>query len=361
MSPSSSAAARTSDRAEPVLRLAGFGIAFADDVILDDLTLSLPPRGITTLLGPTGGGKSTLLRTICGLNDAHPSLRTWGDVHYEGRPLGHASRPALVAQNARLLTASVLENLLLHDPQRSQQTPREQRELTRDRLDRAGLSELTDRLDEPVVRLPLSLQRRLAIVRTAIAEPALLCVDEPTAELPTGEADALLALLVAQAQHRSVLVITHHQAHARTLDGSCVLIAGGRIVEQGATQTFFDNSQSDAGRTFVRTGSCHLPRLQTPAEALEPDVAPPSLSAAARAMLSSDVPSAHRGPNGFCWLLPGQLAGTPQPGLLRDVDDDLEALQRVGVNTLICLTPTAQLNRRERRQRSTGWCRLADR
>ena len=56
--------------------LRGFGIAFGAQVVLSDVSLTLPSRGVLLLLGSAGEGKSTLLRTMAGLNDAQPSLRT---------------------------------------------------------------------------------------------------------------------------------------------------------------------------------------------------------------------------------------------------------------------------------------------
>jgi atypical dual specificity phosphatase len=71
-----------------ILNLDKFGVAFGDRIILRTIDLQIPEKGIVTLLGPSGTGKSTLLRTICGINNAVSSLRTWGEVSYLGEPLG---------------------------------------------------------------------------------------------------------------------------------------------------------------------------------------------------------------------------------------------------------------------------------
>ncbi|MCA9609854.1 MAG: hypothetical protein KC619_29855, partial [Myxococcales bacterium] len=94
-----------------LLRLRGFGVAFEQTVVLASIDLDVPSRGIVNLVASAGEGKSTLLRTLAGLNDAQPALRTWGEAIYLGEPLG-AQRPALVQQHARLLTATVRENLV---------------------------------------------------------------------------------------------------------------------------------------------------------------------------------------------------------------------------------------------------------
>ena len=77
-----------STTAAPLLRLDGFGVSLGARVILASVSFELPQRSLTALFGPVGGGKSTLLRTLSGINDAHPSLRVWGQATLLGEPIG---------------------------------------------------------------------------------------------------------------------------------------------------------------------------------------------------------------------------------------------------------------------------------
>lgn len=321
----------------PVLELQGFGVGFAQKVVLAEVDLVVPERGILTLLGPSATGKSTLLRTLAGHNSANPSHRTWGTANYLGRPLGEGERPALVGQSARLMMASVVENVVHGHPERRCLSPMEQRDLAARLLIAAGLEELADQLDEPVVNLGLALQRHIAIVREVAANPPLLCLDEPTTNLDDADAARLLEHLLREADERALLVALHNQQHARQLGGSLVLLAGGRIQEQAAAQDFFDVPRTRAGREFVRGGGCSLPSPDARPEDLDEDMAPPPpLPAEARTFVSDVF-----GPRGFLWLKQGRLAGTPMPGVVQDLDYDLTALRRVGVTWLITLTERA--------------------
>ena len=317
------------------LALEAFGVAFGDQLILSDLDLELPSRGLTVVVGPAGCGKSTLVRTIAGLNDCHPSLATWGTVTLDGAPLTADTRPTLVTQHARFFLDSVRENLVSALPNRSSLEHRDQTRIVTARLEAAGLGELCEQLPRNAVDLPLSLQRRLAIVRALIREPRVIFADEPTAGLDDHAAAAVIAMLRLQANERSVLLVTHHQRFAVAAGGTTVLIAGGRIQETAPTGEFFACPRTEIARQFVRTGGCVTPAIGVPIQA--PDTPPPT----------PDTPEPPReprsrfvGPRGFFWVTPGRLGGMPRPGIIDDLSRDLDGLRRLGVTILVTLEET---------------------
>jgi atypical dual specificity phosphatase len=321
-----------------VLQLEGFGVAFGERIILGSVDLQVEDREVTCLLGPTATGKSTLLRTLAGFNDTNPNLRTWGTALYAGHPVGEGEeRPAMVAQSARLMMASVLENILHDLPERSSLRQPQQRDLAVRLLENAGLYELKDKLAEPVVNLPLVTQRLLAMVRLAAAGPKLLFMDEPTTGLDEADAERLLQHILQEREHRAMLVVLHNQSHARTLGGNTALLAGGVVQEAATTQGFFFAPKSEVAKNFVRSGSCSVPSPDCDPATLAPDTPPPPPVPKA----AHDYVSDSFGPRGFLWLKKGRLAGTPRPGIFHDIEYDLQALNRVGVTTLLTLTERA--------------------
>lgn len=318
-----------------VLSLRGFGVAYGDKVVLAEVDLEIPASGMTVLVGPCGTGKSTLLRTLAGQASANPALRTWGEADHLGLPLGASPAwPALVGQSAQLMMSSVFENLICNLPGRARLTRADQREIIERWLWENGLESLAARLEEPVVSLSLAMQRHVAILRAVASDPRLLCLDEPTANLSDEEADHLIAHLCREARQRALIVTTHHQGHARRLGGRVALLAGGRIQELQSAAAFFDAPSTPAGIDFVRSGTCRVPSPDARPDDLDDSVPPPPpLPAAARSAISGAC-----GPRGFLWLRPGELAGTPLPGVFHDRDYDLAALRRVGIRHLINLT-----------------------
>lgn len=319
----------------PILSLREFGVAFGERIVLSGVNLEIGGPGVHVIMGPVGTGKSTLLRTVSGINQAVPSFRTWGEARYLGEPLGTAGLAALVAQNARLLMSSVLENIINELPNRSQLTVAAKREMAKQLLAEAGLEALLDSLDRPVVELPLHVQRHLAIARTAASEPALLCVDEPTADIETQEARPLLHFLKQQGTKRGVLVVTHNQQDTLVLDGHIALLAGGAVQAHALAKPFFDTPPTPIAADFVRTGSLSLPSPNAKPEEVDESMLAylPVLPDAAKNYVREAL-----GPRGFLWVKKGLLAGTPRPGIVQDIEYDLEALQRVGIKTLVSLT-----------------------
>lgn len=320
---------------EWALLLRGYGVAFGDQVVLASIDLDVPATGIVTLVGSAGSGKSTLLRTLAGCNDAQPELQTWGTATFRGEPLGRR-RPALVQQHARLLTATVRENLVSALGDRAKLTKPAQSALIRDALERYGLGELAAKLSESVIGLSTVEQRLIATARAALTGSPLLLIDEPTAQLPDEEGRRITDLIAELARGRAVLLVTHDQRVARRTGGRVSLLAGGRILETRSSDSFFERPTSTQARAFVRTGRCSVPSPNARPEDLSTSrPPPPPLPPEARAAVSRSV-----GPRGFHWLVPGTLGGLPRPGIVSDLKHDIAGLRRLGITRLVTLEET---------------------
>ena len=329
---------------DTLLSLQSFGVAFGEQTIFTDVTFDLPRVGLASLMGPAGAGKSTLLRTLAGLNDAHPALSTWGEAVLDGQPLQARKAEAVgevrrgvgfVTQHARFFLDTVRENLVSALPNRGQFDPATQTRFVSRLLERNGLGELCRRLEDDVASLSKPLQRRLAIVRAALPDPALLLADEPTAGLEDDDAIEILALLRANACTRAVLFVTHNQRFARVAGGTTILLAGGKVQEVSPSRRFFEEPVTGTGRRFLRTGGCEEASPNARREDLRSSAPPPAAAA-------TPVRSRFDGPRGFFWLVPGRLGGLPRPGVVASLEQDLDGLQRLGVSTLVTLeeTPT---------------------
>jgi atypical dual specificity phosphatase len=319
--------------ANAALSLRRFGVAFGPQVVLANVSLDLPSVGPLVLVGPSSSGKSTLLRTLAGLNDPQPALRTWGEAWVSGVPLERAERPAIVVQHARLLVSSVFENLVSALPDRARLTRVEQRARVQAMLAALDQDDLVERLDTSVLQLPLGVQRRVALARAAFSDRAAVLADEPTAGLRAEDVPAVIALARRIAETRALVMTTHHQGHARELGGTLALLAGGRVVEVAPTASFLDRPQTEAGRAWLAFGHC--PTLASPSarpeELAEGVERPTPLPPRAR-----EVVDAAREPRGFFWMFEG-LGGMPRPGVVSELQEDLAGLRTLGITELVTL------------------------
>lgn len=305
------------------LQASGLGASYGPRVILAEVDFVLPPTGITALLGPAGTGKSTLLRTLAGLNDANPRFRSWGQVLSGGRPLNGDNRPRLVQQHARLMRANTLDALIEMARQVEQRSPLQWRQWVTEQLQNYGFAELAHELDSPTMKLSSVQQRAVTILREAWAKPAVLLVDEPTADLDGYEAFLLLDVIKQVGQHSSVLLVTHQQQHAQAVAQHMLLLAGGHIQEARPMAEFMQRPASAAGQQFVRTGSCHVPMPGTPVHELADDVLPPPpLPAAALAAIAEFIEARQE---------PAVIAAEPQPSLQPEPVATVEAETAVAV------------------------------
>ncbi len=319
---------------DTILSIRDYSVAFGKSQVLAGLNLDLDDQGVTIIMGPCGTGKSTLLRSLSGHNDASSYFSSTGDVHYLGEVLGTLDRPVLVQQKSKLMISTVLDNIVHKLEGRNTLDRQQQCALVCRMFDQYGVSYIKDLLNKQVTELGLVTQRIISIMSAFVNSPPLLMVDEPTADLDNEQASEVLAVISRISRKHAVLVILHNQNQARQLGGNIALLAGGCFQEYKTTELFLESAESEAGKDFVRTGTCSVPAPDTPAEYLDLDYLQKYVPVTLPFRKPKLIPF---GPSGFRWLLRGKLASTPRPGLSRDLDEDLMALNKVNVNFLVSL------------------------
>lgn len=318
----------------PVLRTRNVSVGFTERVVLKEIEMDVPRVGITMLMGPSGAGKSTLLRTLGRWNDHHPAFWMHGDIELLGRsllplPLSEVhARVAMLAQKARLYTASVLDNAIAEVRGDAPLSHADKLALAREVLGPCGLfEELSGALDTPVTQLSIVRQRMLALARLASSRIDCLLADEPLRDTEEAEREDLIRLIERLGRQRALVMVTHDQALARRLADTVVLLSGRRVAEAGDAIEFFREPKTELGRSFLESGNC-WPKV--PSAPPPPEAAPPTWAPTAQEIV--------RRPGGFHWILPDSLGGMQCPGLLCEVDDDLRGLQHLGVGRLVTLT-----------------------
>jgi tungstate transport system ATP-binding protein len=211
--------------------------------LLDGLSLTLAPGGVTALLGPNGAGKSLTLRVIAGLLAPDAGALAWGE-----RAAPAKGSVALVFQRPVLLRRSAAANLdhalgVAGVPRRARAARRAEL------LALGGLETLADR---PARALSGGEAQRLALVRALAAAPRLLLLDEPTASLDpsaTATIEALIARVAAQGT--TVLIVTHDAGQARRLADRAVFLHAGRVAEDAPADRLLTDPQSPEAQAYL--------------------------------------------------------------------------------------------------------------
>ena len=200
----------------PAVVVEGAQLSYSGVLLFDGLNLTLPAGQITCLLGPSGVGKSSLLRLVAGLQDGGVD----GTVRAaDGHSLDH--RIAYMAQQDLLLPwRSVLDNLLIGFDLRGEVRPRE-RALAL--LEQVGLAAERDALP---AHLSGGMRQRAALARTLVEQRPVVLMDEPFASLDVVTRSRLQQLAGRLLAGRTVLLVTHDPMEALLMADRVMVLAG---------------------------------------------------------------------------------------------------------------------------------------
>ncbi len=209
-------------------RLDRVGLAYGRGAVLDGLSLTLPERSLTALLGHTGVGKTTVADLILRRMDPDSGRLGWGATDLRRIDLGALRRRvAVVEQEPFLFHDSILANIRYGAPDA---TLREVREAARLAALDGFLAELPGGLETVVGERGQSLsagqRQRIAIARAVITDPALIVLDEPSSALDEATEALLVERLVPWLRERMALVMTHRPAFVEAADQAFALRNG---------------------------------------------------------------------------------------------------------------------------------------
>lgn len=260
----------TESEQSPVLSIRNLQVKASERTLIKDLNLDIPARGIFALMGPGGAGKSTLLGILGG---GIAGLQQEGELLFLGQPLTTSHHPVVLGQRLEPQEGTLIEYMLQRSAPHSVREELHAADLLRD----SGLDRLRASLQRSVRSLGLSASQawRLSILRALGTNPALLCVDEPTAGMEDEDAQPILELLQHLATQRAILFVTHNQAHAKSIAQTIAMMAAARLHGVMPCAEFFGESANSVVREYVRTGGSHVPSPDAPLEHIDPDYLTP--------------------------------------------------------------------------------------
>jgi putative ABC transport system ATP-binding protein len=242
---------------EPAFRLREVRQERAGKFLLDGLTLDLPRGGFTALIGPSGAGKTSLLRLLNRLDDP-----VSGTVEFLGQAITEVPIRALrrrvgfVFQAPVMFAGTVRANLGVAQRLGDAAGPLAEREISR-------LLELVELDPSFADRIAADLsggeKQRVALARALVTQPEVLLLDEPTAALDPELADRLVHMLarLRETTGLTMIVVTHRLREARVAASSIVMLEAGRVVEAGEAAQVMQAPRQERTREFLTAGEDH--------------------------------------------------------------------------------------------------------
>ncbi len=232
------------------LAAAGLTVAYRDRIVLHELDLAIPRRGVTAIVGANACGKSTLLRTLARLLKPRAGAVLLDGAAIHGLPTREvARRLGLLPQAPSTVDGITVEELVRRGrhPHRRALAPfgAEDRAQVAWALDAAGAAELAAR---PLDELSGGQRQRAWIARALAQDTEHLLLDEPTAHLDLAHQLDVLELLAAldRAERRTVVVVLHDLNHACRYAAHVVAMRDGGIVAAGAPADVVDAALVEA-------------------------------------------------------------------------------------------------------------------
>ncbi len=232
----------------PKFEIKNYSLAYAQDQVLNEITLSVPRNAVLAIFGPAGGGKSGMLRSLNRMAELEPHERHTGDILMDGQSIFRPEvdlpalrrRVGMVFAQPVPLPMSIFDNVtyglrLMGVRNRARLDETVERALSQATL----WEEVRDRLDSSGLNLSGGQQQRLSIARALAMDPEVLLLDAPTAALDPISTAKIEEMLVDLKSHYTIVIVPHSIQQAARICDAAAFFLRGACVETGPGNQLF--------------------------------------------------------------------------------------------------------------------------
>lgn len=240
-----------------MIKIKGLKKSFGDLEVLKGIDLEVKQGEVVAIIGPSGTGKSTLLRCINYLEIPNEGSISVNSVevdaakHSKKQVYNLRKQSAMIFQSFNLFNnKTILENVALAPEVVQKKNKKEMREEAMEILKKVGLEEKADAYPNT---LSGGQQQRVAIGRAMALKPKVMLFDEPTSALDPYLVGEVLNVIkgIVKDHDTTMLIVTHEMGFAKEVADRIIFMDGGYIVEEGTPQEIFENPKNEKTRQFL--------------------------------------------------------------------------------------------------------------
>ena len=240
-----------------IIEIRNINKSYGENRVLNDISLKVAKGEVVSIIGPSGSGKATLLRSIADLETVDS-----GSILIEGYDITEKSMDKKEKKKILLKTGMVFQNFNLfpHMTVRNniartlkvvkKASAKEADEITKQMLAKVGL---IDKIDNYPNELSGGQKQRAAIARAMALDPDIMLFDEPTSALDPELVKEVLDLIKKLRDEKTtMLIVSHEMKFVKEISDKVIVMEKGKILEEGTSGKVFENSSSERVREFLK-------------------------------------------------------------------------------------------------------------
>jgi phosphate transport system ATP-binding protein len=242
------------------IEVENFNLSIGNQHILKNINCSIPSRKITVILGSSGCGKTTLLKSMNRLSDLYPRVKMSGDILLNKQGIfgkevevtDLRKKMGLMSQRPAPLPMSIFDNVAYGLKISGRRKKLQMNLRVEHYLKVVNLwDEVKDRLKAPASSLSIGQQQRLCLARGLAVDPELILADEPTSALDPISSQVIEKKFMELKDSFTIVWVTHTLRQAKRMADYVIFMYLGEIIEQGPSEAFFTNPQHEITKNFL--------------------------------------------------------------------------------------------------------------
>ena len=247
-----------------MIRINNIKKSFRNNHVLNGISFDIDKGDVIAIIGPSGTGKSTLLRCLNNLESADEGSIEFDDFKVDFQRINKKEiqllrkRTTMIFQSFNLFQKKTVLQNVMEGLTVVQKIPKEEaRKIALEQLEKVHMS---DRLDYYPKHLSGGQQQRTAIARGIALKPELIMFDEPTSALdPELVGEVLDTIKNIAAEGNTMIIVSHEMNFVRNVSTKTIFLEGGEIVEMGPTEKIFEAPENLRTKQFLLKNHINIP------------------------------------------------------------------------------------------------------